>query len=400
MQHETLVPFRRATRDIPPRTPAERERYAITDENPAVGDYPAQPMMAQSRGRKPVGSFLRQGISAAALMTMQFDPINYVVPGYIAEGLTVLAGSPKIGKSWWALGVGIAVAAGRPAFGSIAVEQGDVLYLALEDNRRRLKRRLLKMGVTSPPDRLTVCTEWPSLDEGCLDEINAWIASVDRPLLIVVDVLTKVRGAANGKDSAYEADYRTLTGLQMIAGQHGLAIVVVHHTRKMEAEDPFDSVSGTRGLTGAADTVLVLKRDSGTPRTTLYGRGRDIEEIETAFEFERDSGTWRVVGAAHEVAKTDERQIILDTLREAGKPLSAREVSDLTGKSYETIRRTMTRMVHSEEIERKAQGQYTCPTCPTVPPAAHPAPSGTGGTAFRDSDDFDPFDDPSIGAWT
>lgn len=338
------------------------------------------------------------GISAKALMAMQFQPINYVVRGYITEGLTLLAGSPKIGKSWMVLGMALAIASGRPAFGTIAVDQGDVLYLALEDNPRRLQRRLLRMGITTPPERLTFCTEWPGLNDGCLDEISEWIGSVEKPTLIVVDVLTKVRPDANGKDSAYEADYRTLTGLQMLAGQHGLAIVVVHHTRKMEAEDPFDSVSGTRGLTGAADTVLVLKRDSGTPRTILYGRGRDVEEIETALEFNRDNGTWRIVGAAHEIAKTDERQIILDTLRDAANPLSAREVSDLTGKSYEAIRRTITRMVASGEIDRKGQGQYTCPTCPTVPPDDDPPASGThgtGGTGFPDDDDFDPFDHAS-----
>lgn len=327
---------------------------------------PTAPIVPPRRRREPAW---RRGITAAALMKMDFPPINYVVPGYIAEGLTLLAGSPKIGKSWMGLGLGVAIASGRPAFGSIPVDQGDVLYLALEDNPRRLKRRLLKMGVTTPPERLTLCTEWPGLDDGCVDEIADWIASVEKPTLIVVDVLSKVRPGADGKDSAYDADYRTLTGLQMLAGHHGLAIVVIHHTRKMEADDPFDSVSGTRGLTGAADTVLVLKRDSGTPRTILYGRGRDVEEIETAMEFDREGGTWGIIGAAHEVAKTDERQIILDTLRGSANPLSAREVSDLTDKSYEAVRRTITRMVKSGELERKGQGQYACPT---VPPDADP----------------------------
>ena len=345
---------------------------------------PGTPVPPRRRRQEP--AFRRYGISAKALMAMDFPPINYVVPGYIAEGLTLFAGSPKIGKSWMALGLGVAIASGRPAFGSIAVDQGDVLYLALEDNPRRLKRRLLKMGVSTPPERLTLCTDWPNLDEGCVDEIATWIGEVEKPTLVVVDVLSKVRPDASGKDSAYDADYRTLTGLQLLAGHHGLAIVVVHHTRKMEADDPFDSVSGTRGLTGAADTVLVLKRDSGTPRTILYGRGRDVEEIETAFEFDRDNGTWRIVGAAHEIAKTDERQIILDVLRQSANPLSAREVSDLTGKSYEAIRRTITRMVQSGEIERKGQGAYTCPTCPTVPlePAAPSQPDTSdpprGGT--------------------
>lgn len=349
------------------------------DPWPDLNDQPvAVPLQ---RGLKPEGYYgddrdnrsrptrvpaFRAGITAKALMAMQFAPINYVVPGYVVEGLTLLAGAPKIGKSWMALGMAVAIASGAPAFGSIPVEQGDVLYLALEDNPRRLKRRLLKMGILTPPERLTFCTEWPGLDDGCLDEISAWIAAVERPTMIVVDVLAKVRPDASGKDSAYEADYRTLTGLQMLAGHHRLAVVVVHHTRKMEADDPFDSVSGTRGLTGAADTVLVLKRDSGTPRTILYGRGRDVEEIETAFEFDRDNGTWGIVGAAHEVGRTDERQIILDTLKASEGPLSPQEVSDLTGKSRTAIRQTLTRMASAGEIVKQGYGRYTCHTCHTV----------------------------------
>lgn len=309
----------------------------------------------------------RRGVTAAALMAMHFDPINYVVPGYVAEGLTILAGAPKIGKSWMALGMALSIASGRPAFGSIPVDQGDVLYLALEDNPRRLKRRMHKMGVTIAPERLTLCTEWPGLDEGCVDEIGEWIASVERPTLIVVDVLSKVRPSDGGKDSAYDADYRTLTGLQTLAGAHGLAIVVVHHTRKMEADDPFDSVSGTRGLTGAADTVLVLRRDNGTPRTVLYGRGRDVEEIETAFEFDRDNGTWRIVGAAHEVGRTDERQSILNVLREGAKPMTARDISDILGKPYDAVRKTLARMAHRDEVGREGRGLYTCPNGPNVP---------------------------------
>jgi RecA-family ATPase len=186
-------------------------------------------------------------------MALTFEPVSYVIPGYICEGLTVLAGSPKLGKSWMTLAWALAVSSGRPAFGSIPVLLGDVLYLALEDNQRRLKKRLLHMGVTDAPERLTFHTDWPDLDNGCVLAVEQWLDAHSDARLIVVDVLAKVRGMA-GKEWAYEADYKVLSGLQALAGRYGVAIVVVHHTRKMEADDPFDSVSGTRGLTGAADT--------------------------------------------------------------------------------------------------------------------------------------------------
>ena len=331
----------------------------------------------------------KRGISAAALMAKQFEPIRYTVSSYIAEGLTVLAGAPKIGKSWMALNIAVAVAGDRPAFGSVPCQHGDVLYLALEDNLRRLQGRLLKTGVDAP-ERLTFCTDWPTLADGAVAQIKTWAEQANNPTLVIVDVLAKVRDAANGRDSAYDGDYRTLTGLQALAGRIGLAIVAVQHTRKMDADDPFDSVSGTRGLTGAADTVLVLKRDSVTGRSILYGRGRDIEEIETAFEFNCDTVTWSVIGNASDLAKTDSRQEILDTLRASPNPLSPKEVADLLDRGSTAVRQTMTRMAHAGEIEKSGYGRYTCHTShPVTPGPASPLNSDTvtGVTGDKESDD-------------
>lgn len=305
-----------------------------------------------------------EGISASALMQKTFAEIRYIIPGYVAEGLTVLAGAPKVGKSWMTLGWALSVAGERPAFGSLNTDAGDVLYLALEDNERRLQKRLRSMAVGSIPERLTLMTEWPSIDDGCVEQIAHWIIGVPQPRMVIVDVLAKVRGAVSGKETAYDGDYRLITGLQRLAGQHGIAIVVVHHTRKMAADDPFDAVSGTRGLTGAADSVLVLKADTRTGQMMLYGRGRDIEEIETGVRFKAVNGTWEIVGPAHEIARSDERQVILDLLRNAGKPMKVSEVSDAVGKSYDTVRKGLSRMTTAGEIKKIGTGLYACHTCP------------------------------------
>ena len=305
-----------------------------------------------------------EGISASALMQKTFAEIRYIIPGYVAEGLTVLAGAPKVGKSWMTLGWALSVAGEHPAFGSLNTDAGDVLYLALEDNQRRLQKRLKSMAVGSIPERLTLMTEWPSIDDGCVEQIAHWIEATPQPRMVIVDVLARVRGAVSGKETAYDGDYRLITGLQQLAGQHGIAIVVVHHTRKMAADDPFDAVSGTRGLTGAADSVLVLKADTRTGQMMLYGRGRDIEEIETVVRFKADNGTWEIVGQAHEIARSDERQVILDLLRNAGKPMKVSEVSDAVGKSYDTVRKGLSRMTSAGEIKKIGTGLYACHTCP------------------------------------
>lgn len=315
-------------------------------------------------------AYLR-GISAADLMEKHFAPVNYIVPGLLAEGATILAGAPKIGKSWMAYGLALSIASGRPFFGSIPVTQGDVIYLALEDSQRRLKSRLLKMGLQSAPERLTLLTEWPDLDHGCIHELEAWADAVKRPTLVIVDVLKMIRTPARGNEQIYEADYRALTGLGRFARERGLAVVIVHHTRKSSAksgeEDPLETISGTNGLTGAADSLMVLKRDNGTPNCILYVRGRDVEESEKAVRFDGQNGTWCLLGAASEVGRTSEREAIMEVLRRHTEPMQASEIADIIGKTAPTVRKTLSRMWDNGEIKKTGRGKYTCHNSPNVP---------------------------------
>jgi predicted ATP-dependent serine protease len=158
-----------------------------------------------------------------------------------------------------------------------------VLYLALEDNERRLQSRITKIlgaNLGEWPKRFEYATQWPRGDDGGLEHICKWIAAAENPRLVVVDVLAMFRSPRNDRQSLYENDYQSVQALQKIASETDVAIVIVHHLRKSGAEvDPFEKVSGTLGLSGGADTVLVLDRDGNG--ATLYGRGRDIEEIET-----------------------------------------------------------------------------------------------------------------------
>jgi Fe2+ or Zn2+ uptake regulation protein len=297
--------------------------------------------------------------TAASLRTQKFDPIKYIVLGYITEGATILAGRPKLGKSWLMLSVSLAVSRGGKCLGDIKCDEGDVLYLALEDNERRLQSRITKLiGYAEEwPARFHYATEWPRANNGGLEKIRNWIASVELPRLVVVDVLAMFRSPRQKDQQPYEADYAAIHELQAIASQTGVAIVIVHHLRKSLAEvDPFEKVSGTNGQLGAADTVLILDRDSSG--ATLYGRGRDIEEIETAVEF--DGCRWRVLGAAADVRRSDERKAILDALADADEPLSPREVADITGNSYDAIRQTLIRMARQGEITKTKRGQYAC----------------------------------------
>jgi hypothetical protein len=310
----------------------------------------------------PSGSNWRKGaLLASALQGMTFAPVRYVLPGYVPEGVTILAGKPKAGKSWLALDLCLATAAGRFTLGTLKPFPGDVLSLALEDNPRRLKRRLAKLmqGMESKwPDRLTLQTEWRRADAGGIDDIEEWCQSVPEPTLIVVDTLEKIRPLQNGKTQAYSADYQAITGLQRLAAERGLAILICHHVRKMEADDPFDTISGTLGLTGAADTILVLKRQSGG--VTLHARGRDIEESETAVQFNRDTCRWSILGAAADVHRSNERAAILKALGEAGPDgLAVSEIMVATGSTTRNATdQLIFKMKEAGEVRRIKRGIY------------------------------------------
>ena len=126
----------------------------------------------------------------------------------------------------------------------------------------------------------------------------------------------------------------------------------------MDADDPLDTVSGTTGLTGAADSILVLNRDSRG--VTLYGRGRDIEEIETALSFDQQTGQWTILGDARSVRRSDERKALVDVLEVSEEPLGPKEVAERTGQSHEAVRQLLLRMVRDGEIRKSGRGKYTC----------------------------------------
>jgi AAA domain len=301
-------------------------------------------------------------INAETLLGMTFPPLEYVIPGYLVEGLTVLGGRPKLGKSWLAYDASIAVATGGKAMGSVQCEQGDVIYLALEDNRRRVKDRLLTLCPLRKSrkinlDRLTVRTVAPRIDTGLMAELDKWRLGCKKPRLIIIDVFLKVRPPRKKGEDPYSADYDAVTPLQRYASEHRLAVVLVTHTRKMAAEDPLEAINGTNGITGAADTVLVLNRDA--KGTTLYGRGRDIEEIETAMQF--DGGRWSILGDADEVRKSDERRKIIAALKENGEEMGPKAIADATGMKADNVRKLLRKMVASGEIVQPRVGFYTVP---------------------------------------
>lgn len=312
-------------------------------------------------------------ISADLLMARRFPPPRFVVPGLIPEGLTLLAGRPKLGKSWISMNISLALAAGLVVLGREPGEAGDVLHLALEDGPRRLQERLrLMLGGASAPARLAFATTCPTLDDGGADAIRAWAASVSTPRLVVIDVFQRIRGKGQDGRRLYADDYAAVLPLKALADDLGLAVIVVTHCRKSDAnDDPLDAVSATTGLTAAADHILILDRDRDG--TTLYGRGRDVEEFDLALRFDPRRGLWTALGDKGEVNRSDSRNAILAALKAAGEAMSPKAMADASGVGHAVVKHLVGRLVEAGDLIRVGAGSYTIPNAVHSVRSVHPS---------------------------
>jgi hypothetical protein len=301
--------------------------------------------------------------SAVDLCDAFFPEVKYIVPGVIPEGVTLLASRPKIGKSWMLLQIGSAVALGRDVL--VANDNptcGDVLALFLEDGKRRIKRRMTKyFGANREcwPARMHVACEWAPFDAKGLEDIEEWCKSVPKPTLIMIDVLAKVRPAKRPNQNEYAVDYEACEGLKRLAHKFpGLAVIVAHHDRKMSAEDVYDTVSGTLGLTGGVDTIALLKRT--TAGTTLHVRGRDlVDEVEKAVSLDRETCRWIVQGDASEVMRSETRNAVLDVLRNAPEAgMTVKDVAAEANINRDLVDKTLQRMAKDGEVRRVSRGRY------------------------------------------
>lgn len=306
-------------------------------------------------------------ITLAELEHEVIEPLHWIVPDYIPEGLTIFAGRPKIGKSWMMLGVALAVARGKETLGKF-VEKGSVLYCGLEDGKRRMQSRVAKiLGPTNKgwPANFSFRRKLMPLDQGGIDVLEKWLLDHEDRRLIVIDVLGKVRGAKRKEEDAYSYDYRLLAALQELAIRYRVAIVVVHHVRKSDAEDVLDTVSGTTGIAGAADTVMVLGQTKHGVR--LAGRGRDTEDVDKLVEFDTETGIWAVAGEYDEATPDSEtagcRRDIARLLTDCPTPLKPADIAKRLEKQPNVVRTVLNRMLKAvpSQVLKNPDGSYTVP---------------------------------------
>ena len=232
-----------------------------------------------------------QTIDADTLQSTAYEPVSFVVDDLLPQGLHLLAGAPKIGKSWLALWLCLCAAPGKPLW-TFATRPCEVLYLCLEDSFQRIQSRLFDLTEDAPPT-LHFAVMSQQLHNGLVEQIEQFLKEHPQTRLIVIDTLQRIRTAGNDANP-YASDYRDIGVLKALADKHRIAILLVHHLRKMNDDDPMNMISGTTGLSGATDSNFVLRKSQRRENTaTLYCTGRDIPYRELALEFDGEDHAWK-----------------------------------------------------------------------------------------------------------
>ena len=240
-------------------------------------------------------------IDADTLQSIPYEPLSFVVEELLPQGLHLLAGAPKIGKSWLALWLCLRVASGEPLW-NFPTRPCEVLYLCLEDSFQRIQSRLFDL-TDDAPATLHFAVMAEQIQSGLVDQIEQFLAGHPATGLVVIDTLQRIRSAGNDV-SPYASDYRDIGILKALADRRRIAILLVHHLRKLSDDDPMNMISGTTGLSGATDSNFVLRKSKRRENTaTLYCTGRDIAYRELSLEFDGDTHIWNLLSDNCELAE-------------------------------------------------------------------------------------------------
>ena len=239
-------------------------------------------------------------VTMEELYDTAFDVNLPIIEGVLYPGTYLFAGPSKVGKSFLMAQFAYHISTGMELWGN-AVRKGTVLYLALEDDYARLQRRLYRMFGTDSTPNLHLATEARALGNGFDEQIKAFIRNHPDTRLIIIDVLQRVRDVG-AKDYSYASDYDIVAKLKAMTEGMGIALLVVHHTRKQQADDIFDMISGTNGLMGAADGAFIISKERRTGNgATMDVVGRDQPDQKFYLKRNVETLKWELEKAENEL---------------------------------------------------------------------------------------------------
>jgi hypothetical protein len=290
------------------------------------------------------------------------DSERWVVPTLLPEGLIVLAGKQQTGKSWLGLSIGLAVARGETLFDEIGVEQGKVLYLALEESEHHIQERLARLRAWNDSHRqdFEYMTSWSRMDYNGLADIESWLVTRPKARLVVIDAWSLVQPAREDhpEGAALDAELEAFERLRKLAHTYRVCILVHYHIDQAISDRLFDELAASSSVNASADGILHLKgvRENGNAALSAVGRAY-AQPLDLALSF--DDGCWKIAG--HAAVRTraplsKARQDILDVLHENGCPMPSKEIASALAKQHEAIRRMLHKMKAGGFIEETAQG--------------------------------------------
>ncbi len=249
-----------------------------------------------------------KAVPAEELLDTTYAPSGTLIDGLIGQGIYILAGAPKVGKSWMVLWLADKVSRGEVVWG-LKTEKRSVLYISLEDTLQRMQQRLNDVSGGRPGD-IWLATEAMYIGEGFEEQLVNFLTAHPGVRLVIIDTLQRIRKAGQEQYN-YASDYETVCALKRIADQFLITVLVVHHTRKAGSADSFNMISGTTGLLGCADGALVLQKSSRQENTaTLEVTGREVADTLLNLRFDKQKKVWEFVSFGNAAPEKEENPIL------------------------------------------------------------------------------------------
>ena len=249
-------------------------------------------------------------MTAQELLSADLPPVEYIVDVIISKGLVILSAKSKIGKSWFALDLAIAVASGADFLG-FNTTQGEVLYIDLENSKALTQQRLVRLlNGAEAPRGLTIVNDYSTMNDTFLEDIVEYLEQNPKVSLVIVDVFQKIKKAKSNNKADYDDIYENFTPLKELAEKYGISLILVMHDRKMtDLSDPFANVLGSTAIMGASDEMIVIhKKNRNDAEATLSITGRTVQECEYSIRFNKPICKWEMLGDAAEIQEKRERE--------------------------------------------------------------------------------------------
>ena len=295
-------------------------------------------------------------ITAEELLKKEFPPAKWLIDDLLPEGVTVLSGAPKIGKSWLALQIALNITSSGSLFGSKTSSDKRVLLLALEDNGRRLQERIIKSTMPAS-NKLVLATEWTGGVEG----LKTYLEESPGFDLCIIDTLgVFLPGQDTRGRNAYDADVSRMRQLHLLFKSNGTSLLLIHHDKQGEDGDWANKMNGSSGIIGTADTLMRLSvQQRGEKKAKLQVTGRDVEDIELSLKLNEEVMHWQIDKNQDETPLTGLQKSVLDLVSEEPTSTKSGIIASKLNKEQSQISGILKKLKVKGYIYNPHYGEYS-----------------------------------------